>query len=257
MDDYRPLIACRIGSYGEFVEDAWTHLPSIGIRNVELMCPEPPDLSDLKTKLSDHGLAASSLHCVCDIKHDDIVETLKPQFDLFPELGTRICFTSVHAGTMDRGTVWQRLRQIGEAAADRDVVVAMETHPDLVENARNSLETMRSVDHPNIRINFDTANIYYYNENTTAVDELRQSVEFVASLHLKDTSGKFKTWDFPALGQGVVDYPAVFQIMRERNVPGPFTMELEGTEGVKLDREGQLKYVADSTMHLRDIGVLD
>ena len=89
------------------------------------------------------------------------------------------------------------------------------------------------------------------------MDELRQSVEFVASLHLKDTSGKFKTWDFPALGQGVVDYPAVFQIMRERNVPGPFTMELEGTEGVKLDREGQLKYVADSAMHLRDIGVLD
>ena len=78
MDDYRPLIACRIGSYGEFVEDAWTHLPSIGIRNVELMCPEPPDLSDLKTKLSDHGLAASSLHCVCDLSLIHISEPTRP-----------------------------------------------------------------------------------------------------------------------------------------------------------------------------------
>ncbi len=256
MQNYKPLIACRIGSYGEYVEDGWAHLPSIGIRHVELMCPDAAELPDLQSKLADHGLAASSLHCVCDIKRDDVVDVLKPQFDRFPELGTNVCFTSVHAGDTPRETVWKRLREIGEAAAARDVVVAMETHPDLVENAENSRATMDAVDHPNLRVNFDTANIYYYNEGASAVDELRESAEFVASVHMKDSSGKYRTWDFPTLGQGVVDYPAVFQIMRDRNFAGPFTMELEGTEGVILNREERLKHVADSAEYLKAIGVL-
>ena len=256
MQNYRPLIACRIGCYGEFLDDAWTHLPSLGIRHIETMCPDASELPELRTKLKDHGLVASSLHCVCDIKRDDVVEVLKPQFDLFPEFGTRICFTSVHAGNLPRETVWKRLREIGDAAEARDVVVAMETHPDLVENAKNSRTTMEAVNHPNIRVNFDTANIYYYNEGCSAVDDLRDSVEFVASVHLKDSSGKYRTWDFPALGQGVVDYPGVFQIMSDRGFPGPFTMELEGTEGVMLDRDGCLKHIADSAMYLQSIGVL-
>jgi len=257
MQDYKPLIACRIGCYGEFIDEAWSHLPSLGIRHIETMCPESSELPDLRTKLNQYGLAVSSFHCVCDIKRDDVVEVMKPQFDLFPEFGTRICFTSVHAGDVPRETVWNRLREIGDAAAARDVVVAMETHPDLVENAKNSLVTMNAVNHPNIRVNFDTANIYYYNEETNAVDELRESVEFVGSMHLKDSSGQYRTWDFPALGQGVVDYRAVFQIMRDRNFPGPFTMELEGKEGVTLDRDGCLNHIADSAMHLQSLGVLD
>jgi inosose dehydratase len=186
-----------------------------------------------------------------------VADVLKPQFDLFPELGTRICFTSVNAGDLPREIVWNRLREVGDAAAARNIVVAMETHPNLVENAKNSRITMDEVNHPNIRVNFDTANIYYYNEGINAVDELKESAEFVASVHLKDSSGKYRTWDFPVLGQGVVDFPAVFQTMSDRGFPGPFTMELEGTEGVKLDRDACLKHIADSAMHLKSIGVLD
>ena len=58
MQNYRPLIACRIGCYGEFIDDAWTHLPSLGIRHIETMCPDASELPELRTKLKDHGLAA-------------------------------------------------------------------------------------------------------------------------------------------------------------------------------------------------------
>jgi L-ribulose-5-phosphate 3-epimerase len=252
----KPLIACRLGSYGDFVDEAWAHLPTIGIRHIEILFPEKGERAELNRKLDDHGLQVSSMHCPCDIKKEGIVDELKPQFDFFQEWGTKICFTSVHAGETPREIVWDRLREIGDAAAARGITVAMETHPDLVENAKNSLDTMNAVSHSNIRVNFDTANIHYFNEGVTALDELEQSAEFVASIHLKDTTGGFHVHDFPTLGEGVVDYPGVFALMAKRGFTGPFTMELEGRAGLERGKDAQLEHVADSAAYLKSIGVL-
>jgi len=115
---------------------------------------------------------------------------------------------------------------------------------------------MKAVNHPNVRINFDTANIYFYNRNRTAVGELAKVIDYVASVHLKDTPGGFEEWTFPVLGTGVVDFPAVFKMLGSRGFVGPYTMELEGTQGVQRNEAEQLAYIADSAAYLRTIGVL-
>ena len=249
------IIACRLSSYGHFMDEAWTHLPSIGVQHIEVYMPPADELPELRKKTADHGLQVSSFHCPCDIKQDGVVEDMGRQFDCFPEFDTRICFTSVHTGDTAREVVWERLRRIGDAAAARDVVVAMETHPDLVENARNARATMEAVNHPHIRVNFDTANVYYYNHNVTTVGELESTADFVASIHLKDTMGGYHSDDFPKLGDGVVDFPGVFALMDERGFAGPYTMELEGVTGAADLRQAQLQNVADSVAYLRSIGV--
>ena len=96
-----------------------------------------------------------------------------------------------------------------------------------------------------------------YNENMTAVGELAKVIDYVASIHLKDTSGIYQEWNFPVLGTGVVDFPEIFRMLDGRGFAGPFTMELEGTKGVKFDEAGQLRYIADSAAYLRRIGALD
>ena len=248
------LVACRIGSYGHYVDEAWTHLPSLGIRHIETKCPSDEELPVLKKKVVDHGMQVSSFHCPCDIKGEDVVGKMKSQFDCFAEFDTKVCFTSVHAGDTPRDLVWDRLREIGDAAAARDITVSMETHPDLVENSRNARTTMESVRHPNIRVNFDTANVYYYNQGISGIEELKQTAEFVGSIHLKDTTGEYRTTKFPTLGDGIVDFPAVFDLMGSRGFKGPFTIELEGHE--VRDKQGQLEHVANSIEYLRSIGAL-
>ncbi len=115
---------------------------------------------------------------------------------------------------------------------------------------------MEHVAHPNVRVNWDTANVHYYNEGIDEIAELRKTLEFVGGVHLKDTNGGFHAWHFPVLGQGVVDYVAVFRILNEAGFHGPFTLELEGIEGVELDEEGSKAQVADSVAYLRRIGVV-
>ena len=36
----------------------------------------------------------------------------------------------------------------------------METHPDLITNGQVARQTMTSINHPGVRVNFDTANVY-------------------------------------------------------------------------------------------------
>jgi sugar phosphate isomerase/epimerase len=253
------LIAARIGCYGAFEDRAWAHLPKIGVHHIELDVPKPDQVEALKRKLSDHGLATATLTGSCPLGRADVAEALRPEFEACQALDTPMMFVSAQAGDLDRNIAYERLRQVGDEAAKHQVTVVMESHPDLITNGDVGLQTMQGVDHDHIRINFDTANFYYHNDNPniTAPAELTKIIDYVASLHLKDTDGGYHSAYFPALGQGVVDFAEVFKMMNARGFTGPFTIELEGMRGVTFDEPGRLKYVADSVEYLRSLGAID
>lgn len=247
------VIACRIASYGKFEERAWVHLPEIGIRNIEMPAPPPADLKSMQQKLADCGLRATSLQGKCDISQAEAPEVMRPQLEACAAFGAKICFLSVKAGETDRARVWERLRQIGDVAAGVGVMVSLETHPDLVTNAELGRQTIDAIHHPHVRINFDTANVYFYNHDVTATGELGKIADIVASIHLKDTTGGYQDWNFPALGTGLVDFPEIIRMTNARGFTGPYTMELEGTKGIERSEAEQLQYVADSVAYLRRI----
>lgn len=248
------VIACRIASYGEYQETAWVHLPTLGIRHVEIPVPSPDDVELMQARLDRSGLTASSVQTFCRIADDNLVDAMTPQLEACHALGARIAFVSIKAGDLDRTLVWTRIRAVADVAARLGITLAMETHPDLITNGRTALETIRAIDHPNVRVNFDTANIYFYNHDMDAVTELQTIAPYVVSMHLKDSRGGYRQFDFPPLGEGIVDFPAIFRLMAAHGFSGPFTMELEGTEGVRLDEASTCRQVAQSVAYLRRIG---
>ena len=250
------IVACNLGSYRQFGVNAYAHLAEIGLTNVEIGVPSADSVDALQSKLKSHGLTATSLLGRCDVQSDTVVEDFQTTLNIANEMDVKVIFVSVHAGETDKNEVYDRLRAIGENAEPLGVKVCLETHPDMAHNGDIALETMKGVNHPNIRINFDTGNVYYYNHDVDAVTEVKKIVDYVGAVHLKDTNGGYRTWNFPTLGEGVVDYKAVFQTLNETGFYGPFTMELEGIEGENLDEAGVKARVADSLQHLKDIGVI-
>ena len=250
------IIACNLGSYRQFGAGAYAHLPEIGLTNVEIGVPSAESIDEVQSNLNAHGLTATSLLGRCDIQSETVVSDFQSTLEIADKMGVKIIFASVHAGDTDRNAVYDRLRAIGENAAPSGIKVCLETHPDLIHNGDIALETMQAVNHPNICVNFDTGNVYYYNHNVTAVGEVEKVIPHVCAVHLKDTNGGYRTWHFPALGEGVVDFKAVFQTLNAAGFYGPFTMELEGIEGEDLDESGVQARVADSLQHLKDIGVI-
>ena len=115
---------------------------------------------------------------------------------------------------------------------------------------------MQGVAHPIVRVNFDTANVYYYNRDVTAEDELLHVIDYVASVHLKDTDGGCESWHFPALGEGVVDFAACLERLKAVGYDGPYTLELEGIQGEDFTEELAKQRVEASVAYLKEIGLL-
>ena len=249
-------LSCNLYSYGAADDSVLSHLSALGLRLVEIGAPAPADVSATRDRLARFGLRAATVMGHCPVAEADVVERFRPAAEAAVALGAGIVFVSVQAGETPLALVYERLRAVGDLAAEHGLHVAMETHPDLCANGAQMAQTMTAIDHSAVGINFDTANISYYNQDADAIAELRQALPWVVSVHLKDTMGGFHEHNFPTLGQGIVDYPTLFELLGERGFVGPYTMELEGVAGEQLNAAQRAQRVADSVAYLRSRGLV-
>jgi inosose dehydratase len=159
----------------------------------------------------------------------------------------------------ERKTVLGHLREIGDCASELGIVVALETHKGPTQNATAMLQLMEDLDHPSVRLNFDTGNIAYYNAGVNPVDELERVKQLVKNVHVKDTRGGLEDWYFPAVGDGgAVDFRKVREILDGVGYQGAYTIEIEGIKDEpEPGLEGRVARVARSVAHLKACGYFD
>jgi len=246
-------LACRINSYGAFQDEAWTHLPEIGIKHIFLNVPAADEVAAVKQRLAEHGLTVIVLRGDTDLSQESAVRDLEAQLAICQDLDVKYMFLSPKRHGASKEAIYDRLREVGDVAEKYGVTVVLETHPDLGTNGDVHLETMRQINHPRIRVNFDSGNIHYYNEHADAPTELRKIIDYVATVEIKDHSGVYNEWNFPALGQGVVDIPGVLKVLRDHGYDGPITMEIEGIKGIEWDEDTTKQAIKDSAIYLRSL----
>ncbi len=175
--------------------------------------------------------------------------------------GTAICVTGAGqpADVAQRALVLGNLRHLGDTAAELGMTLTLETHKGPTQNATAMLALMDELDHPNVRLNFDTGNIAYYNEGVDPCDELDRVKNLVRSVHVKDNRGGLEDWYFPALGEGgSVDFVRVREILDGVGFTGPYTIEIEGIGGeAEPGLEARHERIARSVRHLRACGYFD
>lgn len=163
------------------------------------------------------------------------------------------------ADAAERRTVVAHLRRIGDTAAGLGMVVALETHKGPTQNAAAMLDLMNDVDHPAVRLNFDTGNIAYYNAGVDPADELEKVAPLVRNVHVKDNRGRFEDWYFPAVGDGgAVDFRRIRAILDGVGYDGAYTIEIEGIGGEpEPDLDARVDRVRRSVEHLRNCGYFE
>jgi sugar phosphate isomerase/epimerase len=246
-------LGVRIFSYGKFQEDAWKHLPAIGVRNVFLSVPPADQAAALKKKLADAKLKAPVMRGETDWTKPTAAQQLGTQLAIAKDLGARYIFLSVKHPGVEKPVVYQRLREAGDVAKKYGLILVLETHPDLGTNSDEHIATMKAVDHPNVRVNFDTGNITFYNTGRDAVSELKKVLPWLATVEIKDHNGQLQTWNFPPLGRGTVDIPGVLKVLGAHGYKGPISLEIEGITGVEKTRDQTLKDIADSVKYVRSL----
>jgi hypothetical protein len=249
-------LSCRVPSYREFGEIALEHIASLGIHWVEIRCPAPEDLTPRLDELSRFNLQAATMQGRLDLTRDDIADQLEPLWPVFARFKCSRMLLATLPLDLPKDVQYGRLRTAAECAAEAGVTILLETHPDLATHGDDSKATLAAVDHPALKINFDPANIYFYNQKRDAVRELEAIAPHVGGVHLKETNGQYNQWHFPALGTGIVDFAGVFRVLDQAGYDGPYTLEIEGIEGEVRSERLITSRVAESVGYLRGLGRL-
>ena len=114
-------------------------------------------------------------------------------------------------------------------------------------------DVVRRVGSGRVKINYDTANVIFYG-GVDPVTDLAGCVADVGYLHLKDKAGARGEWNFPALGQGAVDFPALFHVLRKADNQSPLSVEIEFTQAGPADVGEVDRAMAASAAYLRAQG---
>ncbi len=275
--EWNYVISCLTNTYGRFGPlAAIAHLPRIGVRHIELpiktagvpsFFKETPLLTDassvddvcrVQDQLAESGLTLSS----CNISSGNplevtVVERTIRKLDLAQRLGVSLVVAGAGEApeTDSQSVLWKHLRQIGDAARARGIIYCCETHPGACQNSERMQQMLEEVDHPAIRINFDTGNLFYYNRDPDLVESLKAVAPFVRHVHLKNTPGGFEEWSFAELGTGCVDFQTVREILSTAGFDGPYSLELEGIAGEPEPTLEEIhQRVERSLEHLRRCG---
>lgn len=275
------LISCHPGSFGRSgTRAAIEHLPGTGLHHLELpVCTagsptesgHPPlvteesteaELRDIEQLLAAHEVTVSSCNLV-DGNPLDPAELLvaRRKLDVAARFGVPVVVC--HAGSADdadeRKQLYRHLRQLGEHAGSLGIVCCFDTRPGLCGDDSRMFRTMQELDHPQLKLNFDTAGILYHNRLVTGEIALAKVCHHVRHVHLSDSAGEFQQWYFPALGLGgAVDFVRVLELLRVCGFRGPYSIELNGIEGEpELSLSQTVQRVTDSVSYLRQCGYFD
>ena len=73
--------------------------------------------------------------------------------------------------------------------------------------------------------------------------------------HLKYTVGGQRVWNFPALGEGYLDFAKLLSMFAESGYAGAFTVEIEGQLGVTPQLEQVSEVMRRSRELLAELGL--
>ena len=159
---------------------------------------------------------------------------------------------TLHAGFLPavgdpgRSAMLNTLSEAGRLAAERGVTLAFETGQETAELLRRTLDDLKA---PNLKVNFDPANMLLYDmgDPIRAVEILGPDIR---SVHVKDARRPTvpgRWGEEVPLGQGEVDIPRFVRVLKAVGYTGPLVVEREVG-----DQAGRLRDVAQSLAFLRE-----
>src|SRR5262245_54799203 len=177
------------------------------------------------------------------------IERLKWALDRTRALG--LTDLTLHAGFLPESDDSQRkpmletLAQAGQLAADKGITLAFETGQETAALLRRTLDELKA---PNLKVNFDPANMLLYDmgDPIRAVEILGADIR---SVHVKDarrTQVAGHWGEEVPLGEGEVNQPHFLQALERVGYAGPLIVEREVG-----DQAGRLRDVALGLERLR------
>ena len=211
---------------------------------------EPYEIKDL---LDQFGLKASAVSAHCPLMRPEVsVPYLERAIRFAARLGAPVVNTDESFRprwvTLEEGWPLMRytLRAVLRVAERYDIAIGIEPHNEISRTTDGLMRIATLVEHPLLRVNYDTGNGYL------AGEDIYQALERIGPrlvhVHAKDISVAHSDSERGAVagtpvgcacGEGVLDWPRIISIVRQHGFDGVFSVEC----GAPDEAERSLAYL--------------
>lgn len=249
-----PLGVCSWSLQVKSIPELVRLTETLGTKNVQIACGDPHhasweegDTMALSARATDLNFTGAMIgfpgedYTTPDhIKHtggfgnpetrEERIETLKWALDRTRTLGLKNLM--LHAGFIPepgdpaRKAMLDTLAKAAQLAADKGITLAFETGQETADLLRLTLDELKC---PNLKVNFDPANMLLYDMGDP-IRAVRILGKDIVSVHLKDAKRplvKNQWGEEVRLGDGEVDIPAFLKALADVEFDGPLNVERE------------------------------
>lgn len=186
----------------------------------------PEYADEVKGMLEARGLKCHAVSGHVDLTIDAQFSDFLKKIEFAGRIGARIVNTN--SGPLERLDVFHRNMPAIIAQAEKwNVVIGLESHGDIISTARDSAPIFKRYHHPLVRLNYDTGNTLFYSNGAVKIEEdLPYGLEYLEHIHLKDIAIFDGRVEYRPIGDGDVNFPAIFEVLKGLGRPIPCGLEI-------------------------------
>ena len=237
----KKMIGAFMGDYFNYsIIDSVEGIKKAGYKYIELcsytnLLPNPLDLTDndienLTRILSDNKINALSWYYYKGgkgiFKPEEVLNQFKRMLEIADFLKINHITTDADEVTdiADEKEFYKYINDVGDMASDFGIKISLDIHGSWFCNGKKASRIIKKINNPNVGINYCTGNAIYYG-NSKPEEDIKYAIPYLFKVHIKDSSGIFQDYNFPALGEGKVDFSKIFNELKDFS--GPYIAELE------------------------------
>lgn len=231
----------KVDSVGlKYIEPNTFHKTGAELNDSMILQLSPSGIDKLKSMMAQKGLTCESIYIV----GDSTIASWKKQFDIAKQLGVRFVTTEPPLKMWD---------SIDSLAGVYGMKVAIHEHWKGFSHYWDPDTTLMAIKgHPNFGVCADLG--HWPKSGVNPLDAVKKLHGHILALHLKDIAA----YNNPKLvdvrvGTGVVDFPAIFQELKNQGFKGPIYIERDSTEvgGNVPSVKEEIKYYNDKVSKLK------
>lgn len=265
------IIAVNSNCYhGYSIEEAIDGISAAGFRYIELTATKGwtehvfPTMSfnylnSVKDRLKDAGIVPFSMSGHTNLMDRERIADFRANMRLAAFFGCDFIVSSIGEAHLKDNAVASNeqvavhLRELLPYLEEYGLTLVLENHGEHATGTHIK-SIVDLVDSPRVRVNYDTANVIYF-ADIDPVDDMPGCIDKIGHLHIKDKAGGRQEWNFPALGQGYVDFPRLFDMLNKAGNNSPLSIEIEFTKAGPKDLAEVNRALCDSYRYLKTLGI--
>jgi sugar phosphate isomerase/epimerase len=171
----------------------------------------------LRKHVRGSGLGVGAVSAHIDLSLPEAAEMLGRRIDFASAIDAPFLITNA-GSTLGRDAILKTIESVLPQLEHSGVRLALENPGhgtgDLIGNARSGADLIKEIGSLQVCLNYDAGNVFTYSkERLQPADDLAGVLDAVGHIHLKDVKGTAEGWSFCAIGDGLVEYDALWALL--------------------------------------------